>query len=182
MKRIISILLAFILSLSLLPVSALAAETDKRAEEYEEATRYFVANYNNDFGEVDEYLERSNEVITKSQAAMLISYWQLGARSANAIWGNPAPYSDVKESFWASGFITYCKQTGLMRADADGKFNPNREMTVAEYAKPILQCIRDDISLYNGGLKKSMLMQRNTSCSRAMHRKMKKQRAETPFT
>lgn len=44
MKRIISILLAFILGLSLLPVSAFATESDKRAEEYEEATRYFVAN------------------------------------------------------------------------------------------------------------------------------------------
>lgn len=150
MKRIISILLAFILGLSLLPVSAFATESDKRAEEYEEATRYFVANYNNDFGEVDEYLERSNEVITKSQAAKLISYWQLGARYAEAIVGSPAPYSDVGEYNWASGYIAYCKQTGLMRADADGKFNPNREMTVAEFAKLILQYIRENSSLYNG--------------------------------
>lgn len=150
MKRIISILLAFILGLSLLPVSAFATESDKRAEEYEEATRYFGANYNNDFGEVDEYLERSNEVITKSQAAKLISYWQLGARYAEAIVGSPAPYSDVGEYNWASGYIAYCKQTGLMRADADGKFNPNREMTVAEFAKLILQYIRENSSLYNG--------------------------------
>ena len=84
MKRIISILLAFILGLSLLPVSAFATESDKRAEEYEEATRYFVANYNNDFGEVDEYLERSNEVITKSygersQPPAHLSQWYYAA-------------------------------------------------------------------------------------------------------
>lgn len=148
MKRIISILLAFILGLSLLPVSAFATESDKRAEEYEEATRYFVANYDKDFDKY--YAGRSNEVITKSQAAMLMSYWQLGARSAAAIWGNPAPYSDVSVSYWASGYIAYCKQAGLMQADADGKFNPTREMTVAEFAKQILQCIRDNTSLYSG--------------------------------
>ena len=48
------------------------------------------------------------------------------------------PFTDVAESHWASGYIAYCADAGIINGYGDGKFGPSDELTGYAWAKMLL--------------------------------------------
>lgn len=138
MKKLLALVLALVMTLSLAAVSSNAAFDDADSIEYKEAVEVLNAiavltgdgtgNFN------------PNGVLNREQAAKIVAYVLLGKEVADKVPGT-AKFSDVKATDWAAGYIAYCAANGIIAGDGTGKFNPKAELTGAAFAKMLLVAI-----------------------------------------
>ena len=133
MKKLLALVLALVMSMSLVTISN-AAFKDADKIDYKEAVDVmnavgvFVGDEKGNFN--------AKENLTREQAAKIIAYLELGEKAADALVGS-ATFTDVAATRWSAGFVSYCAQAGVV-AGYDGKFDPAGQLTALQFGKMLL--------------------------------------------
>ncbi|MBQ5799217.1 MAG: S-layer homology domain-containing protein, partial [Oscillospiraceae bacterium] len=144
MKKFLSLVLALVMTMSLVTVSAGAAYKDADDIEYKEAVDVLSA-----IGVLtgDESGFRPNDTLKRSEAAKIIAYLQNGAKVAAGLTAPAAPFADVAANHWAAGYIVDLVDEGILSGVGDNKFNPEGKLTGFAYLKMLLVCLGYDASI-----------------------------------
>ena len=151
MKKFLSLVLALVMTMSLVTVSAGAKDfTDDSEITYKEAVDVISA-----LGVVDGYSGgdfRPDDVLTRGAAAKIICNLILGPTTASALNAGTAPFKDVPVTNTFAGYITYCSQQGIISGYADGTFRPTGTLSGNAFMKMLLGALGydSDIEKYTG--------------------------------
>ena len=135
MKKLLALVLALVMSMSLVTISN-AAFKDADKIDYKEAVDVmnaigvFVGDENGNFN--------AKENLTREQAAKIIAYLDLGGKTADAIKGTGTVFTDVKATSWYAGYVEYCAGAGYVAGVGGGKFDPEAKVTGVQFAKMLL--------------------------------------------
>ena len=128
MKKFLSLVLALVMTMSLVTVSAGAKDfTDSSKITYSEAVDVMSA-----VKVIDGYAEgdfRPTATLTRGAAAKIICNLILGPTTASALVADAAPYKDVPTNHTFAGYIAYCQKEGIISGYADGTFKPAATLT-----------------------------------------------------
>ena len=133
MKKLLALVLALVMSMSLVTISN-AAFKDADSIDYKEAVDVmnavgvFIGDEKGNFN--------AKENLTREQAAKIIAYLELGEKAADALVGS-ATFTDVAATRWSAGFVSYCAQAGVV-SGYDGKFDPAGQLTALQFGKMLL--------------------------------------------
>ena len=133
MKKLLALVLALVMSMSLVTISN-AAFKDADKIDYKEAVDVmnavgvFIGDEKGNFN--------AKENLTREQAAKIIAYLELGSKAADALVGS-GTFADVAASRWSAGFVGYCAQAGVV-SGYDGKFDPAGQLTALQFGKMLL--------------------------------------------
>ena len=137
MKKFLSLVLALVMTMSLVTVSAGAKDfTDSTKIQYNEAVDVMSA-----VKVIDGYAEgdfRPTATLTRGAAAKIICNLILGPTTASALVADAAPYKDVPTNHTFAGYIAYCQKTGIISGYADGTFKPANTLTGYAFMKMLL--------------------------------------------
>ena len=137
MKKFLSLVLALVMTMSLVTVSAGAKDfTDNDKITYDEAVAVMSAAK-----VIDGYAEgdfRPTATLTRGAAAKIICNLILGPTTASALVADAAPYKDVPTNHTFAGYIAYCQKTGIISGYADGTFKPANSLTGYAFMKMLL--------------------------------------------
>ena len=137
MKKFLSLVLALVMTMSLVTVSAGAKDfTDSTKIQYYEAVDVMSA-----VKVIDGYAEgdfRPSTTLTRGAAAKIICNLILGPTTASALVADAAPYKDVPANHTFAGYIAYCQKTGIISGYADGTFKPANTLTGYAFMKMLL--------------------------------------------
>ena len=143
MKKFLSLVLALVMTMSLVTVSAGAKDfTDNDKITYDEAVAVMSAAK-----VIDGYAEgdfRPTNTLTRGAAAKIICNLILGPTAASALVADAAPYSDVAANHPFAGYIAYCQKTGIISGYADGTFKPANSLTGYAFMKMLLGALGYD--------------------------------------
>ena len=143
MKKFLSLVLALVMTMSLVTVSAGAKDfTDDSKINYDEAVSVISA-----VKVVDGYTDGSfnpQATLTRGAAAKIICNLILGPTTASALTANVAPYKDVAANHTFAGYIAYCQQQGIISGYADGTFRPSATLTGYAFMKMLLGALGYD--------------------------------------
>ncbi len=146
MKKFLSLVLALVMTMSLVTVSAGAKDfTDDSSITYKEAVDVISA-----LGVVDGYPGgdfRPDDVLTRGAAAKIICNLILGPTTASALSAGTAPFKDVPVTNTFAGYITYCSQQGIISGYADGTFRPTGTLSGNAFMKMLLGALGYDSSI-----------------------------------
>ena len=133
MKKLLALVLALVMSMSLVTISN-AAFKDADKIDYKEAVDVmnavgvFIGDEKGNFN--------AKENLTREQAAKIIAYLELGEKAADVLVGG-ATFTDVASTRWSAGFVGYCAKAGVV-AGYDGKFDPAGQLTALQFGKMLL--------------------------------------------
>ena len=150
MKKLLALVLALVMSMSLVTISNAAfKDADKITADHEEAVEVMSAIGVLVGDEKQNFNAKDN--LTRAQAAKIISYLLLGNKTAEALVGSNK-FSDVAATNWAAGFIDYCASESIVSGVGDGKFDPNGQLTGYQFAKMLLGALGYDATIqgFNG--------------------------------
>ena len=146
MKKFLSLVLALVMTMSLVTVSAGAKDfTDNDKITYDEAVAVMSAA-----GVIDGYAEgdfRPTNTLTRGAAAKIICNLILGPTTASALAADAAPYSDVAANSTFAGYIAYCQKEGIISGYADGTFRPGNTLTGYAFMKMLLGALGYDSAI-----------------------------------
>ena len=134
MKKLLALVLALVMSMSLVTISN-AAFKDADSIDYKEAVDVmnavgvFIGDEKGNFN--------AKENLTREQAAKIIAYLELGEKAADALVGS-ATFTDVAATRWSAGFVSYCAQAGVVAGVGDSKFDPAGQLTALQFGKMLL--------------------------------------------
>ena len=151
MKKFLSLVLALVMTMSLVTVSAGAKDfTDNSKINYKEAVDVLSAVKVID-GYTDGAFNPSN-TLTRGAAAKIICNLILGPTTASALVADAAPYKDVPANHTFAGYIAYCQKEGIISGYADGTFRPAATLTGYAFMKMLLGALGYDatIEAYTG--------------------------------
>ena len=143
MKKLLALVLALVMTMSLVTISN-AAFKDADKIDYDEAVTVMnavgvlVGDENGNFN--------AKENLTRAQAAKIISYLLLGNKTAEALAGS-GKFTDVAKTSWSAGFVDYCASTGVVNGVGNGKFDPNGQLTGYQFAKMLLVALGYDATI-----------------------------------
>ena len=143
MKKLLALVLALVMSLSLVTISNAAfKDADKishdEAVTVMNAVGVLVGDNNGNFNAKDN--------LTRAQAAKIVSYLLLGNKTAEALVGSNK-FTDVAASNWAAGFIGYCASTNVVAGVGNGQFAPDGQLTGYQFAKMLLVALGYDAKI-----------------------------------
>ena len=137
MKKFLSLVLALVMTMSLVTVSAGAKDfTDNSKINYEEAVEVMST-----LGVVGGYTDGSfnpQGTLTRGAAAKIICNLILGTTTADALTADAAPYKDVATTNVFAPYIAYCAKEGIISGYADGTFRPANTLTGYAFMKMLL--------------------------------------------
>ena len=143
MKKFLSLVLALVMTMSLVTVSAGAKDfTDSDKIQYAEAVDVMSA-----VKVIDGYAEgdfRPSTTLTRGAAAKIICNLILGPTAASALVADAAPYKDVPTNHTFAGYIAYCQKEGIISGYADGTFRPANSLTGYAFMKMLLGALGYD--------------------------------------
>ena len=151
MKKFLSLVLALVMTMSLVTVSAGAKDfSDDGSITYKEAVDVISG-----IGVVDGYSGgdfKPTEVLTRGAAAKIICNLILGPTTASALSASSAPFKDVPVSNTFAGYITYCAQEKIINGYPDGTFRPTGTLTGNAFMKMLLGALGYDsaVEKYTG--------------------------------
>ena len=143
MKKLLALVLALVMSMSLVTISN-AAFKDADKIDYDEAVEVMnaigvlVGDEKGNFN--------AKENLTREQAAKIISYLLLGNKTAEALVG-AAKFTDVAATRWSAGFVDYCASTGVVAGNGNGTFAPAGQLTGFQFAKMLLVALGYDAKI-----------------------------------
>ena len=134
MKKLLALVLALVMSMSLVTISnADFKDADKidytEAVDVMNAVGVLIGDENGNFN--------PKENLTRAQAAKIISYLLLGNKTAEGLAGS-GKFTDVAKTSWAAGFVSYCAQAGVVSGNGDGTFAPAGQLTALQFGKMLL--------------------------------------------
>ena len=140
MKKFLSLVLALVMTMSLVTIGAGATEykdlKDKSEIQYEEAVAVL-----NKLGIITGYEDGSFKptgALTRGAAAKIIVSLMIGADAASSLTVAAAPYKDVPVTNTFAAVISYCKTAGYINGYSDGTFRPTASLTGYAFAKMLL--------------------------------------------
>ena len=146
MKKFLSLVLALVMTMSLVTVSAGAKDfgdsDDISSDAYAEAIDVMSAleiidGYSNgDF--------QPQGTLTRGAAAKIIACMMLGKTTAESLGTQAAPFKDVPVGSTFAGYIAYCVESGLIDGYADGTFRPSGTLTGFAFLKMLLTAMGYD--------------------------------------
>ena len=139
MKKLLALVLALVMSMSLVTISN-AAYSDKADIDLKEAVDVLSAVGVFE-GSDGKFGPKAN--LTREQAAKLVAYLQLGQKSADALVGGNK-FTDVAANRWSAGYVDYCATTGVVAGIGNGQFNPTGSLTALQFGKMLLVCLGYD--------------------------------------
>ena len=149
MKKFLSLVLALVMTMSLVTVSAGAKDfTDSgelSGEQYAEAV-----NVMSEMGIIDGYAGgdfRPQGTLTRQAAAKIIACMILGKTTAESLGTSAAPFKDVPAGSSFAGYIAFCVERGLIDGYADGTFRPTGTLTGFAFLKMLLGALGYDSSI-----------------------------------
>ena len=143
MKKLLALVLALVMSMSLVTISN-AAFKDADKIDYDEAVE--VMNAIGVLVGDEKQNFNAKENLTREQAAKIISYLLLGNKTAEALVG-AAKFTDVAATRWSAGFVDYCASTGVVAGNGDGTFAPAGQLTGFQFAKMLLVALGYDANI-----------------------------------
>ena len=145
MKKFLSLVLALVMTMSLVTVSAGAKDfSDSSKIQYKEAVDVMSA-----VGVIDGYPDGTfnpSNTLTRGAAAKIICNLILGPTTAGALVADAAPYKDVPTNHTFAGYIAYCQKEGIISGYADGTFKPANTLTGYAFMKMLLGALGYDAS------------------------------------
>ncbi len=149
MKKLLALVLALVMSMSLVTISNAAFKDadkidNKEAVDVMAAVGVLAGYDNGEFGATD--------TLTRAQACKIIAYLDLGGKTADAIKGTGTVFSDVKATSWYAGYVEYCAGAGYVAGVGGGKFDPDAKVTGVQFAKMLLCALgyKSDVEGYTG--------------------------------
>ena len=146
MKKFLSMVLALVMAMSLVTVSAGAKDfTDSEklsGNVYEEAV-----NVMSEMGIIDGYADGSFQpqgTLTRGAAAKIIACMMLGKTTAESLGTQAAPFKDVPVGSTFAGYIAYCSEAGIIDGYSDGTFRPGNTLTGFAFLKMLLTALGYD--------------------------------------
>ena len=143
MKKFLSLVLALVMTMSLVTISAGAKDfTDGSKITYQEAVDVI-----SELDIVDGYSAgdfRPSNTLTRGAAAKIICNMILGPTTADALSATSAPFSDVPADSVFAGYITYCSKEGIISGYADGTFRPAGTLNGYAFMKMLLGALGYD--------------------------------------
>ncbi|MCI8400141.1 MAG: S-layer homology domain-containing protein [Oscillibacter sp.] len=140
MKKFLSLVLALVMTMSLVTISAGATEykdfTDKDEIQYAEAVTVL-----NKLGIITGYSEgdfRPEGELTRGAAAKILVSLLIGPDAAAALGNETSPYPDVPAGNNFAGVISFCKTSKIISGYGDGTFRPQGTLTGYAFAKMLL--------------------------------------------
>ena len=137
MKKLLALVLALVMSMSLVTISN-AAFSDADKIDHSEAVEVL-----NTLGVINGMPDGSFAPagnVTRAEMAKMISIIMLGNVDADAFKGTITDLTDIN-GHWGEGFIKYCYSQGIIAGRGDGTFAPNANVTAVEAAKMLLVAI-----------------------------------------
>ena len=149
LKKVLSLVLALAMALSLMTVAFAADASDYK--DYDKVTHKEAVDVMTAVGVFNGTGDGSNfspdGTLTREQAAKIITYMLMGQEAADRLVTTIAPYSDVAASRWSAGSIAYCTNEGIIAGTGDGTFEPTRAVTGLEFAKMLLVALGYDATI-----------------------------------
>ena len=151
MKKFLSLVLALVMTMSLVTISAGAKDfTDSDEITYTEAVDVMST-----MGIIDGYDGGSFQptgTLTRGAAAKIIACMMLGKTTAEALGNSAAPFKDVPVGSTFAGYIAYCSEAGIIDGYADGTFRPSAKLTGFAFLKMLLTALGydSDVEGYTG--------------------------------
>ena len=146
MKKFLSLVLALIMTMSLVTVSAGAKDfTDDESLTYEEAVAVM-----SEIGVIDGYPDGSFKPqggLTRGAAAKIICNMVLGPTTASALHADTAPFKDVPTDNIYAGYIAFCAKEGYISGYTDGSFRPAASLTSFAFMKMLLGALGYDAEI-----------------------------------
>lgn len=146
MKKFLSLVLALVMTMSLVTIGAGATDyadlSDKSEIQYEEAVAVL-----NKLGIITGYEDGSFKptgALTRGAAAKIIVSLMIGSDAANALTVAAAPYTDVPVTNTFAAVISYCKTAGYINGYTDGTFRPTAALTGYAFSKMLLGALGYD--------------------------------------
>ena len=137
MKKLLALVLALVMSMSLVTISN-AAFSDVDKIDHKEAVEVMNA-----LGVINGMPDGSFAPagnVTRAEMAKMITIIMLGDIDAAAFKGTATDLTDIN-GHWAEGYIKYCYSQGVIAGRGDGTFAPNANVTAVEAAKMLLVAI-----------------------------------------
>ena len=141
LKKVLALVLALVMSLSLVTIANAADFSDNADIDYSEAVDVMVAA-----GIIDGVGNNSfdpNGTLTREQAAKLITYMLLGENSEK-LGVEGTSFNDVAATRWSAPAIEYCASLGIIDGAGDGNFYPAGKLTGYAFAKMLLTALGYD--------------------------------------
>ena len=146
MKKFLSLVLALVMTMSLVTISAGAKDfADDEKITYDEAVAVI-----SEIGVVDGYEDGNfnpQGSLTRGAAAKIICNMILGPTTAAELHADTAPYKDVPTNHTFAGYIAYCAKEGIISGYADGTFRPAGTLTGYAFMKMLLGALGYDASI-----------------------------------
>ena len=143
MKKFLSLVLALVMAMSLVTISAGAKDfTDADAINYADAIEVM-----SELDVIDGYTDgsfRPTAELNRGAAAKIICNMILGPTTASALSASSAPFSDVPADSVFAGYITYCSKEGIINGYTDGTFRPTAPLTGYAFMKMLLGALGYD--------------------------------------
>ena len=149
MKKFLSLVLALVMTMSLVTISAGATDfTDDSKIQYEAAVK--VMDMLNVVGGYSDSTFRPANNLTRGAAAKIITNLKLTPAVADALKGSETPFKDVPATNVFSGAIAYCASEGIITGYADGTFRPAGTLTGNAFMKMLIGVLGYDTADYTG--------------------------------
>ena len=146
MKKFLSLVLALVMTMSLVTISAGAKDfTDSDKVTYDDAIEVM-----SELKVIDGYTDgsfRPTVELNRGAAAKIICNMILGPTTASALSASSAPFVDVPADSVFAGYITYCAKEGIINGYADGTFRPTAPLTGYAFMKMLLGALGYDAEI-----------------------------------
>ena len=143
MKKLLALVLALVMTLSLCVVSSNAAYSDKADIDLKEAAEVMsaVGVFEGSDGKFS-----PKDILTREQAAKLIAYLDLGKTVADNL---PAVkvFNDVEATRWSAKYVAYCADAGYLAGVGNNNFDPAGKLTGYAFGKMVLCVLGYDATI-----------------------------------
>ena len=143
MKKFLSLVLALVMAMSLVTISAGAKDFEDNSDiNYADAVAVM-----SELKVVDGYTDgtfRPETQLNRGAAAKIVCNMILGPTTASALSASSAPFSDVPADHVFAGYITYCAKEGIINGYSDGTFRPTAPLTGYAFMKMLLGALGYD--------------------------------------
>jgi len=144
-KRALSLVLVLALALTMCVVGAGAAKYSDVPSTYAYSSEVqFLSDIEVITGYPDGTFKPEN-TITRGEAAAVIFRTLAGKESAAQNYQGGTQFSDVSADHWASGYVNFCTEMGIINGYPDGTFKPDQTVTYAEYVTMLARALGLDI-------------------------------------
>ena len=150
MKKFLSLVLALVMTMSLVTISAGAKDfADDSKITYDVAVEVM-----SELKVIDGYTDgafKPTNQLNRGQAAKILCNMILGPTTASALKADAAPFKDVPANSTFAAYIAYCAKEGIIDGYTDGTFRPAAPLTGYAFMKLLLGALGydKDIEGYN---------------------------------